>query len=446
MKRFTLSLLLSVVSMTSACSLSNLVDGAEASSETRDPVVARTPQGALAAYRGTQIAFANVISTDGAGLSVAGGLVYIAGLLSDELQAQNMASDFPAQSDQWIDSRIGEAVSTSGLDPFGNFHRVRGNAQEARGLVKEYVQGEWRDLYAHLYAVEAYADIFLAELYCSGIPLSRVSYKGDFIMTRGYTTAEVYEEAMKLFDSAEVYIRDSTTLLHFINVGRGRALVATGRYVEAAEAVRNVPDEYRYQIRYSTSFPKQTPRPDYMYVADGEGNGIRFVSDHDPRATLPVLLDKAAPLTLSSGIEARLIAVESQIHNNDDRWIAGLNALRTTCTTSESCPDPAPPGIGNVGNLAPLIDSIQALSAEEGYKRRIDILFRERAYWLFLTGHRQGDLRRLVREYGRHEQTVYPSGLWGSKGFTAYGTNTNLAIPNKEAQNPLYQGCIHREA
>ncbi len=446
MKRLTLALLLSAVSMTlSACSLSNLVDGVEVSSETRDPVMARTPQGALAAYRGTQIVFARAISiVEGTSHS---GLVYVSGLLSDELRAQNMASDFPNGSDDGrIDSRTGVALSTSGLDPFRDLHRVRGNAQEARGLVKEYVPGEWRDLYAHLYAIEAYADIFLADLFCSGIPLSQVSYRGDFIMTRGYTTAEVYEEAMKLFDSAEVYIRDSTMLIHFINVGRGRALIATGRYAEAAEVVRQVPDNYQYQIRYSASFAKETPRPDYLFVADGDGNGIRFISDHDPRATLPVLLDKAAPLTLASGVEARLIAIESQIHQDDDGWIIGLNALRTTCIPSETCPDPAPPGIGNVENLAPLIDSTQALSVEERFIRRIDILFRERAYWLFLTGHRQGDLRRLVREYGRHEQTVYPSGLWGSKGFTAYGIYTNLAIPDAEARNPLYQGCIHREA
>lgn len=35
-----------------------------------------------------------------------------------------------------------------------------------------------------------------------------------------------------------------------------------------------------------------------------------------------------------------------------------------------------------------------------------DQLFKERAYWLFLTSHRLGDLRRLVRQYGRGVSSV----------------------------------------
>ena len=31
----------------------------------------------------------------------------------------------------------------------------------------------------------------------------------------------------------------------------------------------------------------------------------------------------------------------------------------------------------------------------------VDQLFSERAFWLFATGHRLGDMRRLIRQYGR---------------------------------------------
>ena len=31
----------------------------------------------------------------------------------------------------------------------------------------------------------------------------------------------------------------------------------------------------------------------------------------------------------------------------------------------------------------------------------MDLLFSERAFWMFATGHRLGDMRRLIRQYGR---------------------------------------------
>jgi hypothetical protein len=73
------------------------------------------------------------------------------------------------------------------------------------------------------------------------------------------------------------------------------------------------------------------------------------------------------------------------------------------------------------------------------------LLFNERAYWLFLTGHRQGDLRRLVRNYGRSQETVYPTGVYyGGLGF--YGSDVDLPIPATEQVNPYYSGCFNREA
>ena len=41
---------------------------------------------------------------------------------------------------------------------------------------------------------------------------------------------------------------------------------------------------------------------------------------------------------------------------------------------------------------------------------RVDLLFRERAFWLFATGERLGDLRRLVNQYGRAREHRVPDG------------------------------------
>src|SRR5262249_23167706 len=77
---------------------------------------------------------------------------------------------------------------------------------------------------------------------------------------------------------------------------------------------------------------------------------------------------------------------------------------------------------------------------------RIDLLFRERAFWLFLSGHRLGDLRRLVRQYGRDQSTVFPTGPYKYGGV--YGTYVNVAIdPAEILVNPFLngKGCINRD-
>jgi hypothetical protein len=81
------------------------------------------------------------------------------------------------------------------------------------------------------------------------------------------------------------------------------------------------------------------------------------------------------------------------------------------------------------------------------------MLFKERAYWLFLTAHRVGDLRRLVRQYNRAAETVFPTGSYSSNGRTSiYGTDTSFPIPIEEQNNPdvpkdsptALKGCIDR--
>ena len=82
---------------------------------------------------------------------------------------------------------------------------------------------------------------------------------------------------------------------------------------------------------------------------------------------------------------------------------------------------------------------------------RIDLLFRERAFWMYFTSHRVGDLRRLVRQYGRAPNTVWPSGNYFKGGV--YGSDMNLPPAQAEKNNPQgadptkpYTGCTDRSA
>jgi hypothetical protein len=75
---------------------------------------------------------------------------------------------------------------------------------------------------------------------------------------------------------------------------------------------------------------------------------------------------------------------------------------------------------------------------------RVDQLFRERAFWLFATGHRQGDLRRLVRQYGRAAASVFPTGAY--KNGQTYGDDVTFAPDAAQLGNAGYAGCANRGA
>ncbi len=454
-----IGLALSVIAGTSACSLNDLVSKAELPVDQIDPAKFKTHEGALDAYRGTIVAFANAIagsrwavgSTELGGSEVAS-YIRVSGLLTDELQAVNVAKEFPAlfSEEAWDSRNISESAEVASSEHMIAIQHVRNLAQEARGLLRKYAPDEPAALHGHLYALEAYAELLLADLYCSGIPLSTVDFEGDFTLTRGFTTQEVYAHAITLFDSAASLAADSSRIVYLADVGRGRAYLALGEYAEAKVAVHQVPDQYQYLVTYATTRGKIVPAARHVIIADREGqNGLPFVSGGDPRTTLPALFSRIAPLILASGVEARLIEAEVALRDDSVSWLDKLNALRTTCTDDVICPVPAPAGIGGVANLSRLSDpSTATLPPEKTIKdARIDLLFEERAYWFFLTGHRQGDLRRLVREYQRDEHTVYPTGTWGTLGVSSYGSNVNIPVDGQEVKaNPLYRGCFDRNA
>ena len=231
-------------------------------------------------------------------------------------------------------------------------------------------------------------------------------------------------------------------MLELARVGKGRALLGQGRFDEAALAVAAVPTAYEYRTQHSAAVQPNgvldiivTSR--YITVADREGqNGLDFRSANDPR--LPVALvgkgrdgvtdvyndarygSQAAPIILASGIEVRLIEAEAALRAGDATAALDiLNALRLT-----------------VGLAALPLESTEA--------RRVDQLFRERAFWLFATGHRQGDLRRLVRWYQRPVESVFPTGAY--PGGQTYGPDVTLTPDASQLNNPNFVGCADRSA
>jgi hypothetical protein len=340
-----------------------------------------------------------------------------------------------------------------------------------------------------LLAYEAYADILLADFFCSGVPLSTLDFEKDFTYHTGSPTADIYQQAIVLLDSALPLVTDSADLQTFVRVSKGRALLALGQYEQAAAAVAEVPDEamYTMKVTFGTTFSDLT-------VADGEGqNGLHYITSGDPRTASRHLtflvgsqrittnypdkyrghsivndtissnaaLQDSVPFVLASATEARLIQAEAALQRGDlTTWLQTLNTLRTTGTytgidttfqvdTTGTEIDTSivridtmwVAGTGGVAGLGPLSDPGTTTA-------RVDTMFAERAAWLFVTGHREGDLRRMIRQYNRDQNAVYPTGTYnsGSSMTGLYGNDVNAPIPPDERINPLFHGCLNRDA
>ena len=274
----------------------------------------------------------------------------------------------------------------------------------------------------------------------------------DAPSTTTFSTADLYNKALQLFDSALTTLSTSTADQVFRNaarIGKARTYVDLGQYDKAAALVgaggdgagsAAVPTAYAYNVELSSSTTLSVNSAyDWMLAtknfgaSDKEGiNGLDYVSSKDPRiavdgtklgpgqdGTLTPLFNQFpnlnSPVTLASGIEARLIEAENFLKLGDaTNFMATLNAARAT-----------------KAGLTPLIDPGTAST-------RVDMLFRERAFWMYFTSHRLGDMRRLIRQYGRATESVFPTGPYVHGG--RYGTEVVLVPAQAELNNPNWGG------
>lgn len=396
--------------------------------------------------------------------------IVTAGLLTDELTY--LATD--ANATDGTDRREIGNNTRSPVDE--TLHTLRAYARQARGVVSKYVSGETSAWQAQLLIYEAYAEILLADGWCSGIPLSTLDFEGDWTYRSGSTTEEVYEHAIQLLDSA--YERDGNNpeIQNAAALLKARALLAMGKYTEAGLIAQGIDPKHSYKIRiaFDNYVVEGESAAPFRYnrfvnqasISDKEGvNGLPFLTSRDPRteavqvaagrnantiyAWFPAkyITSDSSDFILTSGIEARLILAEVALKDNDyHQFSTILNSLRTNGTYSATDTTYSSDntevidtlwnaGIGGFTGLGPLIDP----GSLDG---RLRLIFAERASWLFATGSRQGDLRRLVRNYGWSSEDVYPTGIYQGPGFNdSYGTDTFFRISNKEFTNPHFEGC-----
>jgi starch-binding outer membrane protein, SusD/RagB family len=432
--------------------------------EVKDPDVinpddVQSAAGANAVRLGA-IARLNAATSGGSTSPVNEGLFMLSGLLADEW---NNGDSFIAR---W-------EVDQRSVTPQNNFmtevdrliNRARLSAVQAIELLRQFDPNGSRADLAEMYFVRAFVENAIGEHYCNGLVLSTVV---DGVEQHGtqITTKSAFDTALVHADSGLALITGSTaadvSVRNALAVIKGRILLNLNRPADAAVAVAGVPTSFRYQMQHS-----QTTNDNAMWtynnvarrysVSNNEGtNGLNFATAKDPR--LPVCVGgdavcvtngttqtrrddnssailyvqliwpvRTSPVTIAGGVEARLIEAEAALKAaNVTLFVQKLNQARTESGVS-----------GLVGNLTDP-------GTETG---RVDLLFRERAFSLFSTGHRVGDMRRLVKFYGRGAETVFPTGAWHKGGN--YSTDVNFIVPQAEENNPNVtagQTCTDRAA
>jgi hypothetical protein len=403
------------------------------------PTSVANPVGALAQHAGaTRVFVADAITA-----------ISVSAMFSDEW----VLGDFPGNgSNTNLDARRPATTAQQTGLSFVNHANALTTLIFAKEALKQYAPTP-SSLQGQMLAYMGYVELFLAEQFCNGVPFSTIDVNG--IATLGGATSRdnVYLRAVAHFDSALAVSADSARVLNLARVGKARALIGLGRFADAAAAVASVPTSFVYNLEILGSlagaqnslFTTMSSGGAGLSTGKDGGNGIDWIGATDARVkttfqrlgtggTTPMYLftrdnSLGAPIAFTTGVEARLYEAEAalQANHNDAAttgtgWLGILNTLRASAIT------PA---------LAPLTDP-------GTFDARVDLLFREKAFWTFLTAKRMGDLRRLVRQYGRTQDKVFPSGLY--KDGSPMGTEVNLVTPLSEGANTSYTGCIDRSA
>lgn len=343
----------------------------------------------------------------------------------------------------------------------GIFNDLSASRHSAELAAKTFAANAPQDIgRAEMLSIEGYTYLLFAEMWCSGVPFGELDETtGAPIYGLPQTTGAMDTIALALFDSASTlaaadttsliagqYATDTAQVRALVAVGRARVLLDLGQFA-AAQASADLALAHdpglNYQMENSLNTPRQyngvwnySEADDAWGAVDMKGgNGLNFVSSGDPRiqwvdghqtgslGATPTGFDtiyfqlkyptKSSSATLASATEATLISAEADLKAGQiTSWANKLNSLRA-----------------NSGLALPALTADSTTLASDSL--RVEVHFRERAFWLWLTGTRLGDLRRLIHQYGHND---FPN--------VASPRDIRFSIPVSETNNPHFKQCL----
>ena len=384
------------------------------------------------------------------------------GLFTDELRS---VDTFSQRND--ADQR-NEATNDALLTTIYNTtQQARGRARDAINALLTYDKSATGTQHVgEMYLMMGYIEMQLSSVFCNGIPF------GETVNAQPQYTQPVMDSvgsklAISRLDTALTYLSqadptDSSTIniKYAALVTKARAQVDLADFAGAAATVASIPTSFQYNFNYSnTTFDNEwwVQQPSVKRYSAGDSvdlagpilNAIPFAELNDPRVSVSnegltaedghsVLWlvhnwGRDDPIPVVSGIDARLIEAEAKLRAQDiGGMMTILNALRAS-----------PQVIG-----AYQVPAMTALATPPDLNSATDLFFREKALWQFERGYRMDDLRRLVRQYSRPQNTVFPSGNFTRNGTPSgqFGTQVAFPVPDREKTNPNFQGCIDTKA
>ncbi len=404
------------------------------------------------------------------------GLLKWSGLLGDEF---TYAFFYIQAAFANIDARV--TVGAGGFQEGGDWAietllKGRLTLLSAIPLLEKYEPTGGRSKIGEAFALMGYTELLAAEDYCAGVPLDALGPVQGIAYGAPLTTDSLLGTAAANFDSAATYSGGDATTAALAAVGLARARLDRGQFAAAAAAVSGVPTSFVYNVGLEQGL-QGAPYTYNLYgfyvlgmcstvnTADHKGmNGLNYITAQDPRLVLSTTVAETCDglragsadsvwyypvkfgnppvyVPLATGIEARLVEAEAALQAHQPSvWATVLRALRADSADTHV--------------TFPATDNLPADSAEAASPNaQVDLQFRERAFWLYGTGTRLGDMRRLIRQYGRDQSTVFPTGPYPNAGkpqlpspLQSYGTDVSLTLPTPASgftdPNPAYKGCL----
>ncbi len=378
------------------------------------------------------------------------------GLLTDEWKS----SDTFSQRNETDQRQVQD--NNANLTPIErDLYRARTSAREAINALTTYLPTPTANL-GQMYMVMATAELYIAEWICNGAPISEAPTPPPATNAEAYALAAAHADSALLLSTATDAF--SVSVHNAAAVVKGRILTEQGKFPEAAAVVASVPTAFQLLATFSltsgsnqiwslNTSAKRWTVGDSFDVTGIIKNSLPFASAKDPRipvtgttlGTSPAgrgfdnstnfifttLWARTDPTPIWSGVDARLMEAEAKLNASDFAGMMTiLNALRT-----------APQNLGSFSTPAMSTLATPATKADA-----INLFFREKAFWTYSRGQRLGDLRRLIRVYGRAADgsDTFPAGTF-FKGGT-YGSDVNFPMTVDETNNPSFAKCLDRKA
>ncbi len=386
--------------------------------------------------------------------------VLYTGLLGDEWVT---SGTFPTRIE--VDQRdIDPGNATLGA-LFPEISRARAISEFVRQRI-ETVDNTANSEEAEASALAGLSLVIMSEAYCEGTPISHFdqAQSDPFQYSGPLSREQVLDTAMTHFNDALALADPGSDEDYLARIGMARALMDRGNsgdYAAAANMVASVPTTFLYVAQHTTdagqdnniwSFNSSQGR--FSVTNDEGGNGLPYLTAQDPRMLWRSAgrgFDSHTPLNdalkysvrqaftpIADGVEARLIEAEAALSDGDPgTMLQKLNDLRADVKTL--APAHNYDFVTQLHASGFSSDTLAPLTMPATTAGQVDLVFQERAFWLWLTAHRLGDMRRLVRQYGRDATTVFPVGNYEPNGNAkggVYGPDVNFPIPVEEANNP----------